>query len=165
MIVEMTSCTPLPSFKSATGKLQIIPATIAANNETMRLNGAGKCIKLTATAANAPTYSCPSAPILKSPPRIAIANVRAVRINGVAFARDSAQLYVLPKLAPLFVVQPLWPLGPSQDERVNRGSASRGHIRPCFSLGGGSDLQGATCDCTWRVWPRGCGVDACSRSL
>ena len=92
MIVEITSCTPRPNFNRATGRLQIMPATIAANNETMRLKGAGKCIRLTATAANAPIYSCPSAPILKSPPRIAMAKVRAVRINGVAFARDSAQL-------------------------------------------------------------------------
>ena len=71
-----------------------MPASIAARIARGIRTTRGRPVKVNPTqaAANAPMYSWPSAPILKTPQRAETENASAVKISGVAQRSDRATL-------------------------------------------------------------------------
>ncbi len=90
MIVEMTSLTPRVSLRSAGPRLHNAPAIAANRIPTRRCTPAGSLKYATHTAAAAPTYNWPSAPMLNIPARTQIENVSAVRMSGTPRAIELA---------------------------------------------------------------------------
>ena len=101
--VVTTSSTPSRAFKSAGPSSINAPASAAASIISTNNTGIGQskpvppCMPPTATAANAPAYNWPSAPMLKSRARNATATARPVRINGMARVSVSLQANFEPK--------------------------------------------------------------------
>jgi len=96
MIVEMTSLTPRVIFKIAGIRLHAAPASMAKISPTMRCRPGGRVKYPTVTAASAPMYTCPSAPMLNIPARTPMENVRAVRTRGTPRAIELAIPYESP---------------------------------------------------------------------
>ena len=85
MIVVTTSCAPVSAFRTPTIPPQTMPPAMppSSTSGTRMIPGRLPSFTPMTFAAIKPMMNCPSAPMLKSPPRKAMATERPVRIKGV----------------------------------------------------------------------------------
>jgi hypothetical protein len=91
MIVTMTSWAPVRAFRSPGTKPHSAPPRKPAPTASGRWTNIGSPCRENPTkvATIAPTYSCPSAPMLNRPLRKPRATARPVKMSGVAARSDS----------------------------------------------------------------------------